>query len=293
MSIYTELPMPAILGFCIPAIWLVYKLNGFKPIIQWYRKHDPFGILLPVSSMLIFPFLFTYVYEKIIDLSSQEPHSSEALEIILKILPPLLSVIVGGVIGFNSSYLMWKRQTEYVQRNIAQALYQELIVLEQRINWLIKKNKELPPFWLGIPPREDRPFYTKDGIFFTCRKEICLFNEELSNRVFEFYMYLLEAEDLREQVDSDSKIDAINRELDRAKEIQRINESVKTIRGIDKADGEDKTIKSYPSAKDDTVKYGATISAAYMRIGTYLKKAYDILPKLKKLLEKEFKTSSL
>jgi hypothetical protein len=53
---------PAALGFFIPLIWIAYKLGYFKGLLNWYVKKDNNGIALPALLSLLFPFLFTSLF---------------------------------------------------------------------------------------------------------------------------------------------------------------------------------------------------------------------------------------
>ena len=148
----------------------------------------------------------------------------------------VIFVIIGGIIGFASSYFMWKVQTRYEQENVARALYLELSSLEEQL-------KAFTGAFMNPPPGSNRdtpaiinqPFYN-EGLFFSFRKEISSFNEELSNSLFQFYMLLLRAEEFRQVDKTDMFFGPLNKAM-----------------------------------KDNIIK------------------AYDLLPDLKKLLEKEFK----
>jgi len=99
----------------------------------------------------------------------------------------ILGVVIGGIIGFTSSYLMWKVQLKYNKSKVAQGFYLEISSLEKMIKLFAKAFDRAGPVEIG------QPFYS-DGLFFACRKEIFGFNRDLSKRLFEFYTYLLTAE---------------------------------------------------------------------------------------------------
>lgn len=111
--------------------------------------------------------------------------------------------VIGGIIGFASSFFMWKIQVRYEQKNIAKAFILEISSLEESLKIFVGMFNNPPPDpkikYISI----DQPFYT-NGLFFSFRKEICFFNRELSTSLFTFYTDLLKAEELR-QMDKSGK----------------------------------------------------------------------------------------
>ncbi len=149
-----------------------------------------------------------------------------------KIMLLILGAVIGGIIGFTSSYFMWKVQIKYNKRNIAQGFYLEISSLEKMIE-LFANAFDTPGPGTGMV-KIDQPFYS-DGLFFTFRKEISGFNRDLSKSLFEFYTYLLTAEKDRRIPNSNDFFKQANDEMKSS-----------------------------------------------------IKKAYNLLPKLKELLKKEF-----
>jgi len=112
----------------------------------------------------------------------------------------ILGVVIGGIIGFTSSYLMWIVQLKYNKSTVAQGFYLEISSLEKTIELYAKAFESAG---LGASPVEiGQPFYS-DGLFFACRKEIFGFNRDLSKRLFEFYTCLLTADKCRQVAPSD------------------------------------------------------------------------------------------
>lgn len=122
----------------------------------------------------------------------------------------VIFVIIGGIIGFVSSYFVWKVQTRYEQKNVARALYMELSSLEDRLHTFAGVFMN-PPSGIDrdAPMKINQPFYT-EGLFFSFRKEISSFNKELSNSLFQFYMYLLTAEQFRQVGETDMFFQQLN-----------------------------------------------------------------------------------
>lgn len=127
-----------------------------------------------------------------------------------KIIFLMLGAVIGGIIGFTSSYFMWKIQMSYKKRNIAHGFYLEISSLEKTIE-LYAKAFEAPGPGAGLV-KIDQPFYN-DGLFFALRKEISGFNQDLSKRLFEFYTCLLTADRARQVASSDQFFKQANDEM--------------------------------------------------------------------------------
>lgn len=129
----------------------------------------------------------------------------------------LLSAVIGGTIGFFSSYFMWKAQIKYDKKNIAHGFHMEIYSLENRLKLFADVFSGVTP-----PPPQHKtedpveisdPLYTNDGLFFVFRKEMSTFNIELSKSLFEFYTYLLTAEKDRKIDKSDMFFKPANDEM--------------------------------------------------------------------------------
>ncbi|MFZ2071468.1 MAG: hypothetical protein WAV32_07740 [Halobacteriota archaeon] len=127
-----------------------------------------------------------------------------------EIMTLILGTVIGGIIGFMFSYIMWKVQIKYNKKNIAQGLYLEISSLEKTIE-LYAKAFDTPGPGAALV-KIDQPFYG-DGLFFACRKEIFGFNQDLSKNLFEFYTYLLTAERDRQVDNSDQFFKQANDEM--------------------------------------------------------------------------------
>ena len=110
----------------------------------------------------------------------------------------ILGIVIGGIIGFFSSYLMWRVQLKYNKSKVAHGFYLEISSLEKMIKLYATAFGSPPPGGAG-PVRIDQPFYS-DGLFFTFRKEIFGFNRDLLKILLEFYNCLLEADRCRQIV---------------------------------------------------------------------------------------------
>ena len=129
----------------------------------------------------------------------------------------LLSAVIGGVIGFLSSYFMWNAQLKRDKKNIALGFYMEISSLEKTLKLYADVFDGVTP-----PPPQFKPddpvdvpdsFYTNDGLFFVFRKEMSSFNRDLSKSLFEFYTYLLTAEKNRKIDKSDMFFRSANDEM--------------------------------------------------------------------------------
>ncbi len=149
----------------------------------------------------------------------------------------MISAVIGGIVGgFISSYFMWLLQKKDEKKNIARALYSEISSLEGHLRVFSGMFKNPPPGVNHDAPIEiNQALYTDYGLYFSFRKEISSFNEELSKNLFDFYIYLLRADEFR-------KIE--------------------------------KSSMFFKPANDE--------------MKTNIVKAYELLPHLKKLIEKEF-----
>lgn len=128
-----------------------------------------------------------------------------------------LSAVIGGVIGFLSSYFMWKTQIKYDKKNITRGFYLEIYSLENRLKLFADVFSGVTP----LPPQHKtddlveipEPLYADDGLFFVFRKEMFSFSSDLSKSLFEFYTYLLTAEKDRKIAKSDMFFKPANDEM--------------------------------------------------------------------------------
>ncbi len=122
----------------------------------------------------------------------------------------ILGAVIGGIIGFISSYTMWKIQIKQNKKNIAQGFYTEISSLEKKIE-LYAKAFSNPGPGAGLV-KIDQPFYA-DGLFHACRKEVFVLNKDLAKIIFEFYTHLLTAERDRKIDKSDLFFKLANEEM--------------------------------------------------------------------------------
>jgi len=210
------------------------------------------------------------------------PESSEKFGVILKVLPPLLGALVGGTIGFTSSYLMWKKQNRFNQKNIARALYGEISHLEEHLKKLLEHDSLLIAL----------PIYSEQGLFFIFTKEISFFEPELSTKIFDFYGWLNQAENIR-QIDTEKVAYGVVE-----REANRLIESKKWIKTNELLpEVAEKVMKTGNNAVVNrealierlyNTEYSKMIERKIYLIKDSLRKAYPYIQILKQLLQNEF-----
>lgn len=139
----------------------------------------------------------------------------------------ILGAIIGGIIGFVSSYAMWKIQINQNMRNIAQGFYIEISSLEKTLENYAKVFS-VPSPGAG-PVKIEQPLY-KDGFFFAYRKELFAFDKNLSKLLFEFYTSLLTAERDRQIDKSDMFFIQANDEMKNS--IKKANELLPELKKL-------------------------------------------------------------
>jgi hypothetical protein len=144
-----------------------------------------------------------------------------------KVIILILGTLIGGIIGFISSYTMWKVQINQNKRNIAQGFYLEISSFENTIEQYAKVF-DTPGPGAGLVKIE-QPVYD-DGLFFACRKEIFAFNKDLSKILFNFYTYLLTAEKDRQVDKSDMFFEQANDEMKNS--IKKANELLPKLKEL-------------------------------------------------------------
>ena len=174
-----------------------------------------------------------------------------------KVLLLIIGAVIGGGIGFASSYFMWKVQIKFNKRNIAQGFFLEISSLEETIA-LFAENFDTPDPRTEVP-KIDQSFY-RDGLFFTFRKEVFGFNRNLSKKLLEFYICLLTADESRRQINN---CVLLARDAKRGRDI----DSIKVT---------------------DLCRIDPLITIRSKKMKSSIIKANDLLPNLKKLLKKEF-----
>jgi hypothetical protein len=198
------------------------------------------------------------------------------------VLPPVLGAVVGGTIGFTSSYLMWKKQNRFNQKNIASALYLEISRLAEHLKKLLEHDSLLLA----------SPIYSGQGLFFIFTKEISFFEPELSTKIFDFYGWLNKAENIR-QIDTEKVAYGVAR-----REANRLIETKKWITTdelLSKVAEEvmnttHKTVVNREALIERIYKaeYSEMIEGKIELIKDYLTKAYALIQVLKQLLQNEF-----
>lgn len=289
---------PATIGFFLGlAIGTLYLINQLFLIeagsslltrIQKWFKSRP--ILLPSLLFLVLPFIFSFTFESISNFYTQKDLSESRSTLPGKIVNPVIGPIVGGFIGFISSYLTWRRGLKHESRNVAYAIYQELVVIEQRLKTIVEQLNTNPPLLMMPvePPIPEELYNNEEGLFFVFRKESSQFRKELSNSIFEFYMNLNEAEKFRKQMEDEIQINKILKETEKSITIERTKQILQK-RELGKKLRKRKTLSQKISEpqKEDAKRRGVT-GFLYLRVVQHLNAANNILPRLKELLKEEF-----
>lgn len=114
---------------------------------------------------------------------------------ILKTMIPILTTVVGGLIGYLSASKMWSKQQAEKRRNIARGILYEVQSLEKMLTGCVNI--------LNTPPdstkiKIDSPLYPSHGLYHVLQKDIFLFHSDLSDALFQFYIRLLDADRLRQ-----------------------------------------------------------------------------------------------
>jgi hypothetical protein len=139
----------------------------------------------------------------------------------------ILGAVIGGIIGFISSYSMWKVQINQNKKNIAQGFFVEISSLEKMLETYAKVFNVPGPG--GGLVKIEQPLYN-DGLFFAYRKELFAFDENLSKLLFEFYSSILTAERDRQVDKSDMFFKQANHEMKNS--IQKANELLPKLKKL-------------------------------------------------------------
>ena len=113
---------------------------------------------------------------------------------LFKELVPILTTLVGGLIGYLSASNIWSRQQAERRRNISQGILFEIQSLEKMLTgWVNILNA--PPG--GGNVRINSPLYPAHGLYYVLQKDLFSFHLGLSGALFQFYLRLIDAERLR------------------------------------------------------------------------------------------------
>jgi len=280
------------LGLLFAGLWLTdtfllvtYNLRLSNIVGKWFRSRP---IVMPALFFLFFPFFTARIFDSVWSFlnqdASSQPESPETFGVILKLLPSVLGAIVGGSIGLTSSYLMWKKQDRFNQKNVARALYFEISRLEEHLKKLLEHSSS------GLA----LPIYSAEGLFFILTKEVSFFYPELSTVIFDFYGWINRAENVR-QLDIEKVACRIAaREADKLIESKnwiKIGELLPKV-----AEEVMKTGNNVVVSREALIerfyyyKYSGLIEGRTKATKYYLKKAYKLIQPLKQLLRNEFDT---
>jgi hypothetical protein len=113
----------------------------------------------------------------------------------------IIGLVFGTIIGCLSSCYLWIVQRNHRRKNIASALKNDILKLDQRIRLvahlhIIEQAHSLggdnSPFIL--------PFYEKTDLFYTVMTDIFDFDTPLGEKIFGFYKNVIDAEKYRQML---------------------------------------------------------------------------------------------
>jgi len=110
---------------------------------------------------------------------------------VLTVIAPILSAVAGGLIGFLSARAMWRAQERQRLRNVATGFLLEISALEKMLTGYA--NMLSGPGLFKV----DTPIYPPTGLYRTLQREVFSFDPALSQSLFQFYLRVMEAEQLR------------------------------------------------------------------------------------------------
>lgn len=187
--------------------------------------------LLLVNGNFLVQFKLKKIYSSIFIMSDVILYS-----VIIPIVATLLGVVVGAVITYFSSIKILERQQNIQKVNIAKAFLSEIKSLEKWLkptlddNFLVETRKEIK-FNLYRHAMDDlhwdRSFYDDTDLFFNSRSLIYYFDEDLFEKLEEFYSNLLVADEYRQVFLSDRSLGA---EEVTYHERRRYNETIDMIK---------------------------------------------------------------
>ena len=114
------------------------------------------------------------------------------------IIGSLLGAIVGGTIAYFSSYNLWKKQIRMRQQNLLLAFKTEILNVKKIIEKLqlhqegSQSSIMIKAFIIDTPC-----IYPQGGLYYVSNTEIFNFPEIFSQKLYEFYINLIEAEKYR------------------------------------------------------------------------------------------------
>lgn len=214
--------LPAILGFITSGLWLTHSLGWLSKIIRELKKIDNRGIVLPSLSVLIFPFLFTYLYNLFFSdfLTDNQPSLFKTLLELSRNLIPIGAFILGRYYTLLDRF----RDIEQLKENFLHEIYTNL----ENIYVLIHLTK-LP----GYNPKEFGYFDRLDCSLWSDRvyvnnintiSKMKIKNPEIINEIYSLHEYLKNSKEFNNGIihvflihDLIPKIKQVLQELDKDK----------------------------------------------------------------------------
>ena len=113
----------------------------------------------------------------------------------------VIGLVSGAIIGCISSCYLWNVQINHRRGNIASALKNDILKLNERIQKVAYPHEIKKAHSSG---RDNTlfilPFYEKTDLFYTVMTDIFDFNTPLSEKIFEFYRNVINAENYRQML---------------------------------------------------------------------------------------------
>ena len=112
-----------------------------------------------------------------------------------------IGLVLGIIIGCFSSFYLWIVQKNQHRKNIAVALKVDIKMLDEKIRPLAYLEKIQQIYsWGGDNSSFVLPFYAESDLYYSVRKDISIFDEQLSGKIHEFYKNIIDAEKYRSKL---------------------------------------------------------------------------------------------
>jgi hypothetical protein len=156
-----------LIGLSIGITWLCWAY--ISKLLTWICSKPT---ILPSLSILVLPFIFACLFDSIsILLNNIESSKNQSIviEVIQKIFPTLIGSLTGGLIGFLSSYIAWKREKNYSHKENEQKTIKLIIIgMEGHLKELLslKENWDTNDRMNGFMNASSRVSGIEDNLFY-------------------------------------------------------------------------------------------------------------------------------
>lgn len=117
-------------------------------------------------------------------------------EIKLLIIGAVLGALASGIITYTITWKLSNDEKETELRNIAQALYYDVSVVEDFFNYSLNHSASKPNYIHVI----DSHYYDNNGLYYVFRKDISKFDSETSKDLYDFYSFVMGIESVQEDL---------------------------------------------------------------------------------------------